>query len=131
MANLWTGERLLASWTAVTTDSKGWVSRTNGSLLLTDQRVIFDPMQLGGPFVVKLVNTFTSLDEHYMALADIVEVSATSGFGGSPLMRVRLTNGQSRCYCVLARLWNSSNKKNRPVRDDAVARIDYAARAAR
>jgi hypothetical protein len=100
-------------------------------LLLTDQRVIFDPMQLGGPFVIKLANTLLSLDEHYMALADIVEVSATSGgLPRMPMMSVRLTSGQSHHYFVFAG-WKSSKEKNRRVRDDAAARITDAARATR
>jgi len=101
----------------------------NGNLLLTDQRLVFDSMKLGGPFVIKTIGAVMSLSDHYVALTDIVEVSAVNKrptvINQSAYMRVDLAYGSSRLYIIQASLY-SKRDKNIVARDDAVTRIAEA-----
>ena len=68
-----------------------------GTLLLTDQRLIFETRKTkpGEHEIVQITDSAVSLRSHYIALADIVDVSAVRK---DVKIQVDLANGQSRHY---------------------------------
>jgi hypothetical protein len=102
-----------------------------GTLLLTDQRLIFQPDKTkpGEHGIVQVTNSAFLVDAHYMALTDIAGVSI-----GRQIctIKVDLASGQSRHYMIMAhRLSPVWSKKSRSVREEAAEQINEAADEAR
>ena len=134
MTDLWPGERLLGNWAiSVIPDPTGLKlnSIATGTLLLTDQRLIFAPdkTKRGEHEIVQVADSVLLVDAHYIALADISGVS----MGRQPgTIKVDLANGQNRHYILMAsRLSPVWSKKSRSVREEAAEQISKAANEAR
>jgi hypothetical protein len=131
VTDLWKHERLLATWPAgIPWGEKGPASRVGGTLLLTDQRLIFELLEIhGDPVIVQITDAVVSLTSHYVALADIAAIFA---IGKYPRIQVDLRNGQRRSHFVIANRLNPIwSKKSLSVRNDAAERINKAAEQAR
>ncbi|MBK3635257.1 hypothetical protein JHN52_20480 [Streptomyces sp. MBT97] len=134
MTDLWPGESLVSQWLAATAIGSLTASRTGGRLVLTDRRLVFKPMKLGegGGLLSRTVwglsNSISGLDDHYLALSDVVSVRAEDG---ASRLSVHLRTGAPRHYLIFhRRMTTVFSVKNSPYRDDAVARIGAAVAAA-
>jgi hypothetical protein len=132
--SLWNGENLLGSWKASIAVGDSVVTRNSGKLLLTNQRLIFDPLKLfdagngilGTSF--KITNVILSVDANFTLLRDINSVQAS----GNSRVELGIVGRKPRYYLVAApgmhRPWSSRHSE---VRDDAVQRISEAVANAR
>lgn len=134
MTDLWPGETLVSQWLAATAIGNRTAIRTGGRLVLTDRRLAFKPTTLGegggawSRAVFGLSNSISGLDDHYLALTDVVSVQAEDG---ASRLSVHLRTGSPRHYLVFhRRMTTVFSMRNSPYRDDAVARIKAAAAAA-
>jgi hypothetical protein len=133
MADLWPDERLLDSW-AISgipdPTEMTFKSIANVALLLTNQRLIFQPdkTKRSEHEIVQVANSVFLVDSHYIALTDIAGVSMAQ----RGRIKVDLANGQSRHYMIMAhRLSPIWSKKSRSVREEAAEQINKAANEAR
>jgi hypothetical protein len=131
MADLRADEQLLGNWTSGVPSARadaGFASEVSGMLLLTNQRLIFEPSKIRrNDTLVQVTNTAISSRWHYIVLPDITGALAVPK---SPKVQIDFANGQQLFYYVLAnRLSPVWSKKSRLAAEDAAKRIDQAAKA--
>lgn len=103
--------------------------RLGGTLLLTNQRLIFKSNRLRRErAIVRITDAMVALRSHYMVLADIAGVSAIAKY---PILQVNLINGQNRYYIVLAKRLRLRWNKKISLDCQAADLIVNAAKAAR
>ena len=105
------GEKLIDTWVASVPTKSGRFAKTGGTLVLTDRRLLFEPLALFGEYA------------RAVALGDVARVEPL--IGKSPRLTVLGHDGSALDFIVVAgRMSMVWSRKNKPVRDRAVARIN-------
>jgi hypothetical protein len=125
------GEALVAKWVA--SRSLGSLGLTGGNLVLTSQRLLFEPIRTpkpswfgklfgaAGTGVAEVIENSGLLKELGYSLADIASVEPLGD--RPPKLRVLLRSGEAYDYQVLPSRLTPVFSRNTKARDDAMTRI--------
>ncbi len=134
------GERMQSSWIASV--AIGGKAITGGNLVLTNQRLLFEPMRtpkdilLGpiarlfglksaGDILNKTLDDTKLLEPWSISLPEIAAIDAL--LGRPPQLRVILINGESKIFIISASRWSPIwSTVNEQARDEVVTRLRTA-----